>query len=77
MVDNPVFMGEPSQEAIKYQCGELTGVDMEPFAPEGMNEKEILPLCPCVFEVESASKVLGAKLTVSVKQLDHAKYSYL
>jgi hypothetical protein len=78
VVDSPSFMGKPDEKAIKYQCGKLTGVDMEPFAPEGMaSEKELLPLCPCVFEVNDASVTLGTKLTVSVRQLEHSKYSYV
>jgi hypothetical protein len=76
--DNPCFLGEPNEPAIRYRCGELTGVEMDPFTPEGMDtERELLPLCPCVFEVNDASIMLGTKLTVSVKQLDHSKYSYV
>jgi hypothetical protein len=51
---------------------------MDPFTPQGMNcEHEILPLCPAVFEVVGAVKVNDAKVVITMKQLDHEKFSYV
>jgi hypothetical protein len=77
VVNEEAFIGKANEDAIVFMCAEVQGVDMEPFKPQGMpSEKEILPLCPAVFEVVVASKV-GSKLTVALKQLAHGEFSYV
>lgn len=72
------FAGDAQDAAIVYSCEELEGVDLEPFAPSAWvhSEEEILPLAPAVFEVVGC-KQEGVKVTVMIKQLDHANFSYV
>ena len=70
-------MGSLDDDAIIFSCGSLEGVDMEPFAPDYMSsEKELLPLCPAMFEVQNAV-MIGAKLSVSLKQCGHKDFAYV
>ncbi len=63
---------------MEIESPELEGVDMDPFTPQGMNrEQEILPLCPAVFEVVSAIKVVNSKVVITMKQLDHSNWAYV
>ena len=77
VINDPMFCGNEHEEGIIYMCGELVGVDMEPFKPDGMEgEDEILPMCPAVFEVQAAVKN-EKKLIVSLKQTGHEVFSYV
>ena len=50
---------------------------MEPFKPESLPpESEVLPLCPAVFVVHSATFV-GRKLIVSLAQRAHDDVAYV
>jgi hypothetical protein len=72
------FSGGATENAFIYTCAELEGVDMDPFTPQGMSrENEILPLCPAVFDVVSAIKVVNTKVAITMKQLDHSNWAYV
>jgi hypothetical protein len=67
------FIGGHGEEAIVYTCGQLTGVDMEPFAPPGLKaEAEILPLPPALFTVTAVMK-LDHRVVVTLQQREDAK----
>jgi len=77
VINSEAFIGGPGDDAIVYVCAHLTGVDMEPFKPDGMRpEHEVLPLCPSLFTVHAAVKI-GAKLTVTVNQIPSTIYDYV
>eukprot|EP00994_Dinema_validum_P006945 NODE_542_length_1587_cov_5.625488_g393_i0.p1 GENE.NODE_542_length_1587_cov_5.625488_g393_i0~~NODE_542_length_1587_cov_5.625488_g393_i0.p1 ORF type:complete len:240 (+),score=64.23 NODE_542_length_1587_cov_5.625488_g393_i0:729-1448(+) len=77
VMNSPQFLGQPTADAFVYQCGALTGVDMEPFKPDGMpSEEELLPLAPAVFVVNSASKV-GNKVVIAIDQQPSPNLAYV
>ena len=76
VINSEVFSGKPHEDAIIFQCGELTGVDMEAFNPGLASEEEILPLAPAIFRVLTATKY-GHKVFVAIEQLSHAEHAYV
>jgi hypothetical protein len=77
VMNNKAFVGGEKDEAIVYSCSNLSGSDMEPFKPEGLQrECELLPLAPALFTVLGTVKV-GAKLVVSLQQLPNEKFLYV
>jgi len=76
VINSEVFLGKPHEDAIIFQCGELTGVDMEAFNPGLASEEEILPLAPAIFRVLTATKY-GHKVFVAIEQLSHAEHAYV
>jgi hypothetical protein len=77
VLSNQYFIGGQGVEAIVYSCGQLTGVDMEPFCPPGMDsECEVLPLCPAIFEVTAAVKI-DKRVIIALAQLDSTDFAYV
>jgi FKBP-type peptidyl-prolyl cis-trans isomerase len=75
--NSPTFLGGQGDPAIMYVCGALTGVSMEPFKPDGMDdEAEILPLCPAIFKVTACAKV-GTKVTVAISAEPNDGFTYV
>jgi hypothetical protein len=71
------FLGVAGAKGLVYSCPALTGVDMEPFKPDGLQaESELLPLPPAMFNVHSSVNVMG-KVVVTLEQLPNEDYMYV
>jgi hypothetical protein len=77
VLSSQYFIGGHGVEAIVYSCGQLTGVDMEPFCPPGMaSECEVLPLCPAMFEVTGTVKI-DKRVIISLAQVNSSDFAYV
>lgn len=62
--------GSTSIDSIVYECDELEGVNIEPFAPDrdvAEEAQELVPLCPALFEVIRTRRS-GRSLIVTLEQ---------
>jgi hypothetical protein len=69
------FLGDwLEDEAIIYSCGNLSAVDVSPFTLAGsyaekQRKRELLPLCPSVFQVLNV-EIVEKKVNVTLRHLE-------